>query len=597
MNKSRVLCFTREALQDAIYSEKLAYSMHLAVDEGNGKIQILNHNAGILYAKATQNEDGTLNAMSLQKPWLFQDKNGNYCVIAIRILAPKQKDESSRGKLLLFTSTDLLSYREYGLINLPETEYIEDCCCIYSEAKNSYQIYWQTEQGIWFQTETMELTSDLSRLDKTETQIPALEHIETEIPGAVPRNWLSVPGELAKRLIRKLTTPVNTANIVPEIVEVASIEQISSIMATAYYSDGSTVEKKVDWDIDVIPKGQSGTYEISGRIHQDHFIFPIAINRADPCIGRWNGKYYYIATNDADNNHTLYMREADTIEGLVNAPEALILDSDTYPHIGNLLWAPEFHVIRDRLYLFHAATPRDFIQEQSHVMVLRVGGNPMERSDWSEPKRVVRKDGSMLYGAQGITLDMTEFEVEGRCYCIWSQRQFVPVDQGAWLYIAELNPEEPWKLISDPVLLSMPEYGWANNHTFVDEGPFALITDRKIFVSFSSAAVDSTYVVGLLSIDPGKDLLDASNWTKCNYPILSCRSVEGEYGTGHNAYVTDEDGLVWNTYHAKPGVEGPRSSGIRRVHMDAEGYPVLDVTEERDLVQKIAKVHMKVVIR
>lgn len=74
---------------------------------------------------------------------------------------------------------------------------------------------------------------------------------------------------------------------------------------------------------------------------------------------------------------------------------------------------------------------------------------------------------------------MTEFEVNGRVYAAWSQRQFHPVDQGAWLYIAQLDPEEPWKLISDPVLLSMPEYGWANNHTFVDEGPFALITDKK----------------------------------------------------------------------------------------------------------------------
>ena len=90
------------------------------------------------------------------------------------------------------------------------------------------------------------------------------------------------------------------------------------------------------------------------------------------------------------------------------------------------------------------------------------------------------KDGSYLYGEQGITLDMTEFEVNGRVYAAWSQRQFHPVDQGAWLYIAELDPEKPWKLISDPVLLSMPEYGWANNHTFVDEGPFTLITDKNI---------------------------------------------------------------------------------------------------------------------
>ncbi len=131
----------------------------------------------------------------------------------------------------------------------------------------------------------------------------------------------------------------------------------------------------------------------------------------------------------------------------------------------------------------------------------------MKASDWEMPVRVVKKDGSYLYGEQGITLDMTEFEVNGRVYAAWSQRQFHPVDQGAWLYIAQLDPEEPWKLISDPVLLSMPEYGWANNHTFVDEGPFALITDKKIFLTFSSAAVDSTYVVGLLSADPDADVI------------------------------------------------------------------------------------------
>lgn len=81
--------------------------------------------------------------------------------------------------------------------------------------------------------------------------------------------------------------------------------------------------------------------------------------------------------------------------------------------------------------------------------------------------------------------------------------------------------------MTKPVILSKPEYGWANNHTFVDEGPFALQTKEKLYVTFSSAAVDVTYVVGCLEIEKGKNLLDASNWRKYNYPILTARSVPG----------------------------------------------------------------------
>lgn len=336
---------------------------------------------------------------------------------------------------------------------------------------------------------------------------------------------------------------------------------------------------------------------MTGRVHQNHYEFPVAWHRADPCIGKWKGKYYFIATNDYDNNHSLYIREADTIPELVTAQEICILNTSMYPHLGNLLWAPEFHIIRDRLYIFHAGTPQEFEKEQCHVMALKENGNPMKASDWEMPVRVVKKDGSYLYGEQGITLDMTEFEVNGRVYAAWSQRQFHPVDQGAWLYIAELDPEKPWKLISDPVLLSMPEYGWANNHTFVDEGPFTLITDKKIFLTFSSAAVDSTYVVGLLSADPDADLLNPESWVKENYPLMSSRSKEGEYGTGHNSYVTDEDGLVWNAYHGKPGVDGPRSSGLRRVHFGADGYPILEMTEEKDLAPELTEVSMEVVVK
>lgn len=133
----------------------------------------------------------------------------------------------------------------------------------------------------------------------------------------------------------------------------------------------------------------------------------------------------------------------------------------------------------------------------------------------------MKRDGSDLCEAgKTISLDMTCFFWEEKWYVIWSQRQFVPKDLGAWLYIAELNPDEPWKLATDPVILSKPDYGWGNNHTFVEEGPYALVSNGTLYITFSAAAVDTSYVVSYLTIEAGKDLLKPENWRKNNYPIL-----------------------------------------------------------------------------
>ena len=85
MKKYTVICYTRLPLEDAVYSEKLAFSMHLAIKKEEEDVIPLNHNAGVLYVKATQNEDGTLNAKSMKNPFLFTMKDGNFGVIAVRI--------------------------------------------------------------------------------------------------------------------------------------------------------------------------------------------------------------------------------------------------------------------------------------------------------------------------------------------------------------------------------------------------------------------------------------------------------------------------------------------------------------------------------
>ncbi len=590
-----ILCYTRKPIDEFYYDPKLAYSMHLALGE-EGKFHALNHNSGVLFAKATENEDGSLNAKSIRNPYLFVMRDGTYGVLAVRVDGDGGEDVESTGKAIFFTSHDLLEYKEEGLLPLCEGA-VDRVVCSYDPGKEMYEISWCQSDKQWYQAELKHIECMDKRITGVKVDELILPAVETEIEGAVAGNVISVPDETAKRLQQKLLPPRHIKTEVPEEVQAASREQLELVWARALYSDGTEALKRVDWNMDSIDWSRPGVYEVEGKLHQDHFPFPMAEDRADPCITYWNGKYYFIATNDADKNHTLYVREADTIPGLVEAKEHLILDSDTYDYVGNLLWAPEFHEIKGELYIFLALTPEEFFGEESHIMKLKEGGNPSRKEDWSEPKRVVRSDGSQLCEAgKTITLDMTCFFWEGDYYVVWSQRQFLPKDLGAWLYIAKLNADEPWKLLSEPVLLSKPEYGWANNHTFVDEGPFALHQEERLILTFSSAAVDTSYVVGIMTIDRDKDLLDPKNWKKGNYPIMTSRSVEGEFGTGHNAYVVDEYGDVWNSYHARPGIHGERSSGIRRVHFDIDGLPVLDLVEEQDVSEEFSRVRTKVVV-
>ena len=595
-----LLNYSREPISAELYDARLAYSMHLAISEDGVNYQALNHNSGVLFVKATENEDGSLNPKSMKNPYIFSLKEEGYGVMAVRTGADGEDDEESRGCAVLFVTKDFLEYQELGLLPLEE-QYVEEIICEYEDG--SYVVRWKNRDGICSVGQTSdirkkELDSVVSMAGEELFQKDKTLPIDTGIEGAVLHNRIEVPDNVADRLKKKFLTPVNTGVSFPEQITASDSSELESFLATLSYSDGTMVQRRVDWELSDVSFQVEGSYRICGTIHQDHFPFPIAENRADPCVGKWNGKYYFIATNDADGNRSIYVREADTIPGLLTAEEKLILDCETYPEIGGLLWAPEFQEINGTLYIFHAATTGEFYWEESHVMQLREGGNPAKKEDWSRPRRVVKKDGSELCEAgKEITLDMTCFEWQGEYYVVWSQRQFLPKDLGAWLYIAKLNPEEPWKLLSDPVLLSKPEYGWANNHTFVDEGPFSLIAGDTLYLTFSSAAVDSSYVVGLLQIEKGKDLLVRENWKKTNYPLLTSRSVAGEFGTGHNAYVTDEDGLVWNTYHARPGVDGVRSSGIRRVHFDIDGAPMLDVTEELDVAEQYKSVETVLVVK
>ena len=199
----------------------------------------------------------------------------------------------------------------------------------------------------------------------------------------------------------------------------------------------------------------------------------------------------------------------------------------------------------------------------------------------------------------GITLDMTYFEAGGKSYAVWSYRTWAGTDSGSMLMIAQMNPDNPRKLLSYPQLLTRPYYGWEHNSgTDNNEGPYALVTDDKVYLAYSGGdARGPMYVIGMLTANVGDDLLDISNWETSPAPRLASNFVEGEYGPGHNAFFTDEYGDVYITYHGNKTLQRTGIiPGIRRVHFLSDGTPLLYMTSEQDLPKSEAEVKITVIV-
>ena len=316
------------------------------------------------------------------------------------------------------------------------------------------------------------------------------------------------------------------------------------------------------------------------KVKSIRFKFPLVEGFADPQVFSWNDKWYFIATNDVNHNIGLYVREADTVDDLFTDKHRLsvILDKNEELDFVQSFWAPEFHVIGGRLYILFAVSGKQW-RVRCHYMRLKEGGDIMNPADWETPVRMLDRP--------GITLDMTHFAANGADYVVWSERYHIgsPLDSGSMLYIAKINPNEPSELLSEPVLLSRPLYGWENQSgTINNEGPYPLILGDRIYLAYSGGSAGSySYVVGYLMADINADLLNPASWEKTPTPVLSAFTTEKEEGPGHCSFFT-ENGEIYVAYHAeRPGEPGRRNTAIRKVVLNEFGFPLLNVVEIEEM--------------
>lgn len=545
------------------YPNSLTNSVHFSLSEDGSCFQELNQGHGVLFKKANIRPDNTLEELGCVQPVLTKRDDTYY--IAARIVDAQGKPVICKADNNEQPSDESFEGQGENRAAAPEeAEYI----------------LWSTEDFLTFGEEC------------AVRQLPAWDWAKTVV----------IPAQMAAE-IRNRWMPVYavSASLPPETDKV-SLSQLSDVKASVVYSDGSVHEKRIDWDIENVRDAGSADgrrkVTVTGRIRPSKVAFPVARGFADPVIYRRDGKWYYIATNDNLNDVGLYVRCADSVDGLFaeDVRQVCILDYDEERQFCQTFWAPEFHEIGGRLYILFAVGGKQWAP-QSHMMRLRQGGDIMTPADWETPVRVCRADGGFLT-TDGITLDMTYFRNGEKSYLCWSYRSGIgtSLDTGSMLYLAEISEDRPWMLTTEPVLLSRPLYGWENiSGTINNEGPYPLILGDRIYLAYSGGAAGGySYAVGYLSASVHDDLTDPASWTKTPSPVLCSRFLEKTEGPGHNSFFTDEEGDIYIAYHAQEENGRVRCSAYHRVHILASGFPVLNVVGERDLPEHLRRVEATV---
>ncbi|WP_158685438.1 family 43 glycosylhydrolase [Microbacterium halophytorum] len=604
----------------------VAYSMHLALADGDAWAP-LNENYGIFFPKtsAPLPAAGPSSALirSLKDPAVFA-MPGGYGIVGTRIARGGGADGTQTDSVLVATSSDLRSYDEIGLLELDEAGGVNRPSAVYDTADDVYRVSWTTDSG----AERHQTFDDIVAAvggDATGTSASGRATGTTEASGTGIEDFaagveLTIPQSTADGLEQRFGRVVNTGHTAFDDVSVAAGSDVAQgdLPGTVEleYSDGSTRELPLnEWDLSGVDTTTPGTYEATTTVKRADYPTPFADERADPSAYKYtaNGetRYLMVATNDPNSDVVnqrgaafLPIRSSDTLAGLsdeAGAEEVHLLDrGDVDAHGGEMtgcFWAPELHEIDGRLSILfmpcYNASP-DYMTGRASIMQLAqdAEGNdldPMVPENWSTPEHVTRADGSDLNAVSGISLDMTFFtDADGQAYYAWQQV--------CATWIAKVDPTDPTRITTDPVMIIEPEYAWDN---VCAEGPNVHTRGGKLLMIYSGSSVGDTYTTGLATADAaGSDLTDPASWQKLNYPLQKSGIYDGEWqlGTGHGMWSEDEDGNLIYVFHARTDHNGltGRDMFVRRVHFDAEGMPVMDMESHEEVANETVTVTVDV---
>ncbi|MEU3888288.1 glycoside hydrolase family 43 protein [Streptomyces sp. NPDC029041] len=307
-----------------------------------------------------------------------------------------------------------------------------------------------------------------------------------------------------------------------------------------------------------------------GRPKPASFVNPLVRNRADPHIHRHtDGFYYFTAT--APEYDRIILRRSRTLGGLGTADESVIWRAHATGPMGAHIWAPELHRIGGKWYIYFASAPAEDVWAIRIWVLENAHANPFQGT-WVER-------GQIKTAWETFSLDATTFTHRGKRYLAWAQHE-PGLDNNTGIFLSEMA--SPWTLTGPQVRLSTPEYDWECIGYKVNEGPYVLKRNGRLFMTYSASATDFNYCMGLLTADADSHLLDPMSWSKSPTPVFTSNDTTKQYGPGHNCFTVAEDGRTdVLVYHARqykeingdPLNDPNRHTRVQRLGWKSDGTP------------------------
>ena len=307
---------------------------------------------------------------------------------------------------------------------------------------------------------------------------------------------------------------------------------------------------------------------------QETFTNPVLPSGADPYSTYYNGYYYY--THSLGDKLVLW--KTANLADLSKAETKLIWSPPRGTAWSAEIWAPEFHIIDKKWYVYFAADDGDNKNHRMYVLE-NTSEDPFQGS-WEFK-------GKISANPDRWAIDGNVFVYKGQRYMIWSGWEGLENGQQN-LYIARMD--NPWTISTNRVLISEPTHTWerqgdlddAGNppHVAVNEGPQFLSNGGKAFIVFSANGCWTDYYnLGLLELT-GEDPMSPQDWTKHPLPVFTKNEELGVYGPGHNSFFKSPDGTEdWILYHANDqpgdGCGDKRSPRMHRISWNRDGTPDL----------------------
>jgi GH43 family beta-xylosidase len=288
------------------------------------------------------------------------------------------------------------------------------------------------------------------------------------------------------------------------------------------------------------------------------FTNPIKRNGPDPWLQYYNG-YYYLATTTW--NSTITMRRSRTLAGLATAADTTVFSLAGRPDGCCTMWAPEFHLLGGRWYLYYVAGQDvpDFNPTQRLHVLESSGSDPM---------------GPYAFKADlGDTweIDPSILQHNGKLYLLGSA-----IDGTQSLTITPLA--NPYTISGARRTISRPALAWETQGGQVNEAAEPLYHNGRTMIVYSASACwGPDYKLGLLTLT-GTDPLNSAHWTKSPNPVFQRNDGNGVYAPGHNGFFKSPDGAEdWIVYHANDSASGGcdlnRSTRAQKFTWNSDGTP------------------------